>query len=75
MKGDLVGPSFMDIATKYQDNPDAMTILSNSVLNGCMGKWPKGHHVQSMPPQRQVPKEDMSEIIKWTLSLKRTQWN
>jgi cytochrome c len=71
IKGKLVGPSFVEIASKYKDNPDVKVILSESILNGSKGKWPNDYHGFPMPPQNQVSKEDASKIVGWITSLSK----
>ncbi|MGC9293393.1 MAG: c-type cytochrome [Acidobacteriaceae bacterium] len=71
VKGKLVGPSFIDIATRYKDSPDAKTVLSDSILKGSKGKWPNDYHGFPMPPQNQVSKEDAFKMVGWITSLSK----
>jgi cytochrome c len=61
----VVGPSYQDVANKYAAKDEAM--LVGSIINGCEGKW--GEIAMTAHPD--LPKEDVSEMVKYILSLKK----
>jgi cytochrome c len=61
----VVGPSYQDVANKYTAKDEAM--LVGSIINGCEGKW--GEIAMTAHPD--LPKEDVSEMVKYILSLKK----
>jgi cytochrome c len=61
----VVGPSYQDVANKYSSKDEAMLI--GSIINGCEGKW--GEIAMTAHPD--LPKEDVSEMVKYILSLKK----
>jgi cytochrome c len=61
----VVGPSYQDVANKYSSKDEAM--LVGSIINGCEGKW--GEIAMTAHPD--LPKEDVSEMVKYILSLKK----
>jgi cytochrome c len=71
MKGNLIGPSYTDIAKRYKGNLNTSAILLDSILNGSKGKWPNDYHGFPMPPQNQVSKEDALKIVGWITSLSK----
>jgi cytochrome c len=60
-----VGPAFMDVAKRYQNDKDATTRLAGKVIAGGGGVW--GEHAMNAHPQ--LSKEDATEIVKYVLSL------
>jgi cytochrome c len=64
-EGKLVGPSFLEVANKYGENPDVYSILSKSILEGGSGKWGETH----MPPQPTLSGNDTKQIIDYILDL------
>jgi cytochrome c551/c552 len=61
----VVGPSFKDVAAKYQGK-DVEAALAEKVKNGGSGVWGQ----IPMPPNPQVPDPDLHAIVKWILTLK-----
>jgi cytochrome c len=62
----LVGPSFKDVAAKYADQPDAKTLLNQSIRAGGQGKWGD----MPMPPQAHLPAADTQKLATWILQNK-----
>ncbi|QSR89549.1 hypothetical protein IT6_04560 [Methylacidiphilum caldifontis] len=62
----LVGPSFYDIAQRYEKKE----VLVKSVLEGSCGKWKTKW--ECMPPQR-VEKEEAERMVEWILNLRTTK--
>lgn len=61
----LVGPSFAEIAGKYQGK-DAHAALARKVKAGGQGAWGS----VPMPPQPQVPDSDVQAMVGWILEAK-----
>jgi cytochrome c len=61
----LVGPSYQDVANKYS-LADENKLVKN-IINGCEGNW--GDIPMVAHPD--LPKEDVSEMVKYILSLKK----
>jgi cytochrome c len=61
----VVGPAFKDVAAKYRDQ-DVEAKLAEKVRNGGSGVWGQ----IPMPPNPQVPDEDLHALVKWVLSQK-----
>ena len=61
----MAGPSLRDVARKYESDPHARSVLSESILNGSSGIW--GGAVP-MPPTK-VPAADLRPLVDWILSL------
>jgi len=64
----LVGPSFMDIAERYKQNPKAFEDLSKSIVEGGSGKWGDS----PMPPQPMLNNQEVSQIIDYILEINST---
>ena len=61
----FIGPSFFDIANKYQNTSDSMIEkLSNKVIIGGPGSW----GTVPMAPHPQERKEEYTAIVKFILS-------
>lgn len=61
-----VGPSFYEIASKYNNRPDIVDNLVNKVIHGGSGVW--GQSPMSAHPQ--LAKKDIEKMIDYILSLK-----
>ncbi|MBS1755310.1 MAG: cytochrome c class I [Ferruginibacter sp.] len=62
----LVGPAYGDIAKKYENTPENISMLADRVINGSSGQWGE---VQ-MLPHRDLKKEDAEKMVKYILLLK-----
>jgi cytochrome c551/c552 len=60
----LPGPSYRQIAKKYASDPQAVSDLESSILNGSSGAW--GNN--TMPPN-DVPDKDLKALVVWILQL------
>ncbi len=60
-----IGPSFMQVAQKYNINPNAMDYLTEKIVKGGGGVW--GEAQMSAHPT--LPKNDVHQIVQWILSL------
>ena len=61
----LVGPSFRDVAKKYQGVSEAQAKVIAKVKQGGKGVW----GTVPMPPAKDVPDEDLKAMVAWVLSL------
>ncbi len=61
----IVGPSFQDIAKKYQKDTDALSHLTKSVKNGGSGHWGD----LPMPPHPTLNEEEIKKMVSGILSL------
>lgn len=62
-KSSMVGPSFSDIAQRYEAGPKTIEKLGNSIVEGSSGKW--GSTV--MPPQDQFTSEEARQMALFIL--------
>ncbi len=62
----LVGPSFRDIANRYEGDPAAVTMLAQKVISGGSGVWGQ----VPMAPHANISTADAEEIVKWILEQK-----
>ncbi|WP_373524601.1 c-type cytochrome [Aquiflexum sp.] len=62
----IVGPSYADVAAKYENNAENVALLTSHVINGNVGVWGE----VPMPAHPQVSKEDVETIVKYVLILK-----
>ena len=59
----VVGPAFKDVAAKYKGK-DVEAALAEKMKNGGSGVWGQ----VPMPPNPQVPDEELHAIVKWILA-------
>ena len=62
----LVGPAYKDVAAKYRNDKGAEAKLFEKVKKGGQGVWGQ----VPMPPNSQVPDNDIKSLVKWVLSQK-----
>lgn len=60
-----IGPSFMQVAQKYQKDPNAITYLSQKIVKGGGGVW--GETVMAAHPN--LSEGDVQQMVQWVLSL------
>ncbi len=60
-----IGPTYTQVALRYQDRYDAVEYLSEKVIKGGNGNWGKS----MMAAHPQLSKEQASEMIRYILSL------
>jgi cytochrome c551/c552 len=63
-----IGPSYVDVAKKYQKNPDAGSYLSDKIIKGGGGVW--GEVAMAAHPN--LKQEDARQIVAWIQSLGET---
>jgi cytochrome c len=62
----VVGPAYKDVANKYRNDAKAATYLHDKIKKGGSGVWGP----VPMPPNTQVPDDDVKTIVSYILSLK-----
>jgi cytochrome c len=62
----VIGPSYTDVAKKYEDNPATVDTLIGKIKNGGSGNWGN----IAMTPHPDLPEEDARTMVKYILSLK-----
>ena len=62
----VVGPSYKDIAAKYNGQKDAEDKLTQKVLKGGSGVW----GAVPMPANAQVSEAEVRTLVKWVMTLK-----
>jgi len=63
----VVGPSFVEIAKRYQDNELA---ISKSIKNGSKEKWEGSRAI--MPAFKEIKDKDLEILSKWILETKKS---
>ncbi|MCX7276040.1 MAG: c-type cytochrome [Burkholderiales bacterium] len=59
-----VGPSFGQVAARYQGDAEAAARLASKIRRGSVGSW--GRII--MPPQTQVSEADAQVLARWVLA-------
>jgi cytochrome c len=62
----IVGPSYADVAAKYENTPENIEMLTSHVINGNVGIWGE----VPMPAHPHLSREDVETIVKYVLILK-----
>jgi cytochrome c len=62
----IVGPSYADVAAKYENTEENVELLTSHVINGNVGVWGE----VPMPAHPHLSKEDVETIVKYVLILK-----
>ena len=60
------GPAYVDVATRYRGNPQAVSILTAAIRKGAHGSGP-----WHMPPHHEVSDADAKRMVHYILSLKK----
>ncbi len=69
-KNVIIGPTFLDIAEKYKDDPHAVDGLFNTVKIGGKGNWTEISKGAPMPPYSgRLSDEEIVTLIDWVLRL------
>lgn len=61
-----LGPSLVDISTKYAKRPDAQAYLADKIRQGSQGVWGS----MPMPAQSHLSDADVESLAKWVLNTK-----
>ncbi|MNJ67947.1 Cytochrome c-551 precursor [compost metagenome] len=60
----VVGPAYHQVATKYANDPQAMTKVAASIQQGGSGKWGQ----TPMPPYAQLSAENLQTLAAFILA-------
>jgi cytochrome c len=60
----ILGPAYKDVAAKYENNPENVTMLVEKVKKGGSGNWGQ----MPMPPNPMVSDADAKTLVEWVLS-------
>ena len=63
----ILGPAYQDVAAKYKGDTGALAKLTQKVKTGGSGVWGQ----VPMPPNSQVPDDDVKALVSWILTLKK----
>ena len=63
----VIGPSFKDVAAKYEYSSDDIVKLMESISHGSQGTWSVGI---TMPPNKRVNDEEAQKLATWILKMK-----
>jgi len=63
----IVGPSYADVAAKYETTDENIAMLTANVINGNVGNWGE----VPMPAHPHLAKDDVETIVKYVLLLKK----
>ncbi|WP_018477508.1 c-type cytochrome [Pontibacter roseus] len=63
----LVGPSYEEVAQKYEANDKNTDYLANKIIQGGAGVWGQ----IPMTPHPNIPQEDAKEMARYILSLRK----
>ncbi|MDG1279410.1 MAG: cytochrome C [Algoriphagus sp.] len=63
----IVGPSYAEVAAKYESTEENVTMLAQKVINGGVGVWGE----IPMPPHLSLSEEDAKDMIRYVLLLKK----
>ena len=60
-----IGPAYLEVAKKYQTDPNAKTYLADKIIKGGGGVW--GEVAMAAHPS--LPRSDIDQIVNWIMSL------
>ncbi|MBW3467352.1 c-type cytochrome [Arthrospiribacter ruber] len=63
----IVGPSYADVAAKYDNTPENVELLTSRVIKGNVGEWGE----VPMPAHPHLDTDDVETIVKYVLLLKK----
>ncbi|MFD1630495.1 c-type cytochrome [Pseudopedobacter beijingensis] len=66
-KSKIVGPSYVQVAEKYENTEANITMLADKVIKGGVGVWGE----VPMTPHPQLSEADAKEMIKYIFTLKK----
>jgi len=64
-----IGPSYMELANKYDRNPKAQKLMAERIINGSVGIW--GEHAMSAHPD--FSEQEATQMVEYILSLNDPQ--
>jgi cytochrome c len=63
----IVGPSYAEVAAKYDNTEENVAMLANRVIAGAVGVWGE----VPMPAHPQLNEEDAKDMVRYVLLLKK----
>ena len=63
----IVGPSYADVAAKYENTEENIAMLAKKVIEGGVGVWGE----VPMPPHPGLSEEDAKDMVAYVLLLKK----
>lgn len=60
----VVGPSYLEVAEKYQDDADYSDTLAQHIKEGSQGIWGP----VPMPPNAAISDEDLTIVVDWIMA-------
>ncbi len=60
----MVGPSYRDVADKYENEDNAAETLSKHIREGSSGIW----GAVPMPPNAGISDDDLAKVVEWVLA-------
>lgn len=60
-----IGPSYVDVAKKYKNDPKGQAVIADRIINGSVGVW--GEHAMSAHPN--LSKRDAALMVEYIMSL------
>ena len=63
----IVGPSYADVAAKYESTEENIAMLAQKVIAGGQGVWGE----VPMPPHPGLSEEDAKDMVAYVLLLKK----
>ena len=63
----IVGPSYAEVAAKYESTEENINMLAQKVINGGVGVWGE----IPMPPHLSLSEEDARDMVSYVLLLKK----
>ncbi len=63
----LTGPAYRDVAAKYENNEDNITLLAGKIIKGGSGNW----GAIPMTPHPALSEADAKQMVKYILLLKQ----
>lgn len=63
----ITGPSYRDVANKYENTPENIKMLAEKIIKGGSGVWGEA----AMTPNSKISQEDAEAMVKYILLLKK----
>ena len=64
----IIGPAFKDIAAKYNNDPEAPSLLVKLVKNGSKGNWEISNGVPMPPYSPRLSDTEIKQLVNWILT-------
>ncbi|TKC00479.1 c-type cytochrome [Pedobacter cryophilus] len=61
----LIGPAYADVAKKYENTPENISLLGGKIITGGKGVWGE----IPMTPHPQISQENAEEMVKYIFTL------